>query len=469
MNNEKTGQQSNPQDPMQRNRDQERQGQRDQEKQGQHATPRAWSPPPPAPPMRCCTCWRSRAKPASMVAGGFRTGLGAHAGDRRPAARRPLHRGGNVRRRRQRAGGAGADRRRHAGGRAHRHRPLVVRRSRRRAARRSADVVHPVSAAAEAARRLLDPVRQSRAGRLHPQARRQRAPRHFEGRARVFESEEHAFAAVQAGAIAKGDVIVIRNEGPAGGPGMREMLGVTAALVGRGLGDDVALITDGRFSGATHGFMVGHIAPEAARGGPIALLHEGDRIVIDAPAARSTPTPTSPRAAPAGNRPRRRSSAACWRSTRCWSAPPPTGPPPHPRQPAPIQHLITRTSHTESTGSHRMSSHQHPGPIPHRRARLRQPGPRACAQPARFRARRRRRPARRRADLAEGESGRLRSRRAGRGGERRRPRRRADAGHGAAEAVPGAIEPNIQPGAALLFAHGFNVHFGTDHAAPTST
>jgi dihydroxy-acid dehydratase len=105
---------------------------------------------------------------------------------------------------------------------------------------------------------------------------------HFEGNARVFESEEHAFAAVQSGSLAKGDVIVIRNEGPAGGPGMREMLGVTAALIGRGLGDDVALITDGRFSGATHGFMVGHIAPEAARGGPIGLLRDGDHIVIDA-------------------------------------------------------------------------------------------------------------------------------------------------------------------------------------------
>ena len=104
----------------------------------------------------------------------------------------------------------------------------------------------------------------------------------FEGHARVFESEEAAFAAVQEGRIAKGDVVVIRNEGPAGGPGMREMLGVTAALIGRGLGDDVALITDGRFSGATHGFMVGHIAPEAARGGPIALLADGDRIRIDA-------------------------------------------------------------------------------------------------------------------------------------------------------------------------------------------
>src|SRR4249919_3085443 len=107
-----------------------------------------------------------------------------------------------------------------------------------------------------------------------------------EGSARVFESEEDAFAAVQANRINAGDVLVIRNEGPAGGPGMREMLAVTAALVGRGLGNDVALITDGRFSGATHGFMVGHVAPEAARGGPIALLREGDRVVIDADTRR---------------------------------------------------------------------------------------------------------------------------------------------------------------------------------------
>jgi dihydroxy-acid dehydratase len=104
----------------------------------------------------------------------------------------------------------------------------------------------------------------------------------FNGVARIFENEEQAFTAVQKDQIKSGDVIVIRNEGPAGGPGMREMLAVTAALVGRGLGDDVALITDGRFSGATHGFMVGHISPEAAHGGPIALLKEGDRIVIDA-------------------------------------------------------------------------------------------------------------------------------------------------------------------------------------------
>src|SRR5690606_7175028 len=103
----------------------------------------------------------------------------------------------------------------------------------------------------------------------------------FEGTARVFDSEEAAFTAVQARRIVAGDVVVIRFEGPAGGPGMREMLAVTAALVGQGLGNDVALITDGRFSGATHGFMVGHVAPEAARGGPIAKLRDGDRVRID--------------------------------------------------------------------------------------------------------------------------------------------------------------------------------------------
>ncbi len=101
------------------------------------------------------------------------------------------------------------------------------------------------------------------------------------GPARVFESEEECFAAVKARTIAAGDVVVIRYEGPAGGPGMREMLHVTAALVGEGLGDEVALITDGRFSGATHGLMVGHIAPEAARGGPIAAVRDGDVIELD--------------------------------------------------------------------------------------------------------------------------------------------------------------------------------------------
>ena len=103
----------------------------------------------------------------------------------------------------------------------------------------------------------------------------------FRGTARVFEREEDAFAAVKAGTIKAGDVIVIRYEGPKGGPGMREMLHVTGALQGAGLGATVGLITDGRFSGASHGFMVGHIAPEAAVGGPIAALRNGDAIVID--------------------------------------------------------------------------------------------------------------------------------------------------------------------------------------------
>ncbi|MGB7950974.1 MAG: dihydroxy-acid dehydratase [Candidatus Binatia bacterium] len=101
------------------------------------------------------------------------------------------------------------------------------------------------------------------------------------GPARVFDREEDAFQAVQTGKIQPGDVIVIRYEGPKGGPGMREMLGVTAALVGAGLGDAVALLTDGRFSGATHGLMAGHVAPEAAHGGPIAVVHDGDTISFD--------------------------------------------------------------------------------------------------------------------------------------------------------------------------------------------
>ena len=103
----------------------------------------------------------------------------------------------------------------------------------------------------------------------------------FKGRAKVFEREEDAFAAVKAGQIKAGDVVVIRYEGPAGGPGMREMLGVTAAIVGAGLGDSVALLTDGRFSGATHGLMAGHVAPEAAKKGPIAALKNGDIVIFD--------------------------------------------------------------------------------------------------------------------------------------------------------------------------------------------
>ncbi len=106
------------------------------------------------------------------------------------------------------------------------------------------------------------------------------------GPARVFDREEDSFKAVQNGEIQAGDVVVIRYEGPMGGPGMREMLGVTAALVGAGLGESVALLTDGRFSGATHGLMAGHVAPEAAKGGPIAAVRDGDTIVFDVDARR---------------------------------------------------------------------------------------------------------------------------------------------------------------------------------------
>jgi len=102
-----------------------------------------------------------------------------------------------------------------------------------------------------------------------------------EGPARVFDGERAAFEAVTKDEINRGDVLVIRYEGPKGGPGMQEMLAVTGAIMGRGLGDDVMLITDGRFSGATHGPMIGHVAPEAAVGGPIALLRDGDTVVMN--------------------------------------------------------------------------------------------------------------------------------------------------------------------------------------------
>ena len=106
------------------------------------------------------------------------------------------------------------------------------------------------------------------------------------GPARVFETEEECFRAVKDQQINAGDIVVIRNEGPVGGPGMREMLQVTAAIVGEGLGESVAMVTDGRFSGATRGLMIGHVAPEAAKGGPIAAIREGDEITVDIDARR---------------------------------------------------------------------------------------------------------------------------------------------------------------------------------------
>jgi dihydroxy-acid dehydratase len=106
----------------------------------------------------------------------------------------------------------------------------------------------------------------------------------FSGPARVFDAEEDMLAALEQGKIAKGDVVVIRYEGPKGGPGMPEMLTPTSAIMGAGLGNDVAMLTDGRFSGGSHGFIIGHVVPEAQEGGPIALIRDGDRITIDAAA-----------------------------------------------------------------------------------------------------------------------------------------------------------------------------------------
>ena len=201
----------------------------------------------------------------------------------------------------------GVDGRTLARGRRGRRRDARPGRRRRRGRRRSS---RPAASRSCAARSL-------------PRARSSSSPGHerllHRGPARVFDSEEDCFAAVKARSIEPGDVVVIRYEGPAGGPGMREMLHVTAALVGEGLGDEVALITDGRFSGATHGLMVGHIAPEAFRGGPIAAVRDGDTIVLDVETPRARPRRSPPRSSsagsPTGRRPRRATRAACSPST----------------------------------------------------------------------------------------------------------------------------------------------------------
>jgi len=153
------------------------------------------------------------------------------------------------------------------------------------------DGVKPYPAGQDVIRRLDDPIKADSHlvvlyGNLAPEGAVAKISgkegTSFSGRARVFESEERCLQAILDGKVKAGDVVVIRNEGPRGGPGMREMLSPTGAIMGRGLGDKVALITDGRFSGGSHGFVVGHITPEAASGGPIALLRNGDRITIDA-------------------------------------------------------------------------------------------------------------------------------------------------------------------------------------------
>ena len=151
----------------------------------------------------------------------------------------------------------------------------------------------------------------------------------FSGRAIVFESEETALAAILDGRVKAGHVIVIRNEGPVGGPGMREMLAPTSAVMGKGLGKDVGLITDGRFSGGSHGFVVGHITPEAAIGGPIGIVRNGDPITIDA-VGNSISLDLSAKdikaRQKAWGRRNRRKPGGHWPSTRAWSPPPPREP-----------------------------------------------------------------------------------------------------------------------------------------------
>ena len=150
----------------------------------------------------------------------------------------------------------------------------------------------------------------------------------FEGTARVFDGERAAMDALEDGTITAGDVVVIRYEGPKGGPGMREMLAITGAIKGAGLGKDVLLMTDGRFSGGTTGLCVGHVAPEAVDGGPIAFVRDGDRIRLDVGNghARRAGRPGRIRGAQGGlgRRCRRGTPAACWPSTPSWSARRPT-------------------------------------------------------------------------------------------------------------------------------------------------
>ena len=281
--------------------------------------------------MPRCTCWRSRTKPASPFdleefEAAARTPVIA---DLKPGGRytaaEMFEQGGTA------LVGARTARGRPDRGHRHRHRPLAS----------SPSSTHVPGAGAAGRRAPGRTTRSSRAAATRSSTATSRPEgcivklaghgrEHFEGTARVFDSRG---SRLRRGAGARrssaGDVVVIRFEGPAGGPGMREMLAVTAALVGQGLGNDVALITDGRFSGATHGFMVGHISPEAARGGPIAQLRDGDRVRIDVGDAphRRRRRPVA-RARPRASR--RASPPACWPSTRSWCARPRAARSPHP-------------------------------------------------------------------------------------------------------------------------------------------
>ena len=210
-----------------------------------------------------------------------------HAAAVRPQARRPLRRHRPARRgRRPRRRPADARGRPAPRGPADRHRP-DDRRARARGGRDARPGGRPPAQRPDQAhRRPRDPARQPRARGLRREALGPRARPPSRSRRASSRARRRRWRPSPRGRSSEGDVVVIRNEGPAGGPGMREMLAVTAAIVGEGLGESVALLTDGRFSGATHGFMAGHVAPEAVHGGPIAAVHDGDTITIDVEARR---------------------------------------------------------------------------------------------------------------------------------------------------------------------------------------
>ena len=205
----------------------------------------------------------------------------AHAGALRSQAGRPLHRGRHDARRRRSAPREAHARRRAPPRCAHVHGTLAPRRDGRRARDRRSAGLAPRRRPAQAARRLRDPARLARARGMRRQAGRPRSQRAHRTRARLRRRGGRVRGGAGAARSSRATSSSSATKGPRGGPGMREMLGVTAALVGQGLGDSVALVTDGRFSGATHGLMAGHVAPEAAHGGPIAYVRDGDRITFD--------------------------------------------------------------------------------------------------------------------------------------------------------------------------------------------
>ena len=256
-----------------------------------------------------------------LDAGRLRRDRGAHPGHRRPETGRAFHGRRPGSRGRRAAGRAAAAGGGLPQGQPDRQRPRHLRRSEGRAGAARPGGRRPGEPGAEPAggfailRGSLAP--EGAVVKLAGHSRRKHT-----GPARVFDSEEACFAAVQRREIKPGDVVIIRYEGPRGGPGMREMLAVTGALVGQKLDDSVVLITDGRFSGATKGFMVGHVSPEAQVGGPLAFVRDGDPITLDVDTRRIDVGPIWNRARQAGSRPRLATRPASWPSTPRPSRPP---------------------------------------------------------------------------------------------------------------------------------------------------